>query len=100
MAPEDEPALPLEQEVLPDRADGLEPASVEPLRDPEGPRAAVTRLDRERLTDEGREARGGAVERISLGHATEGSALPVLEDCGLELSATSADNGEAQWLRQ
>jgi hypothetical protein len=50
-------------------------------------------LHRKPLPDERREARGRAVERVSLGHLLEGTGLPVLEDSALEVSGTSADNG-------
>ena len=69
VAAQDEPALELEQQVLPDRLDALEPAAVEPGREPQRLGARVRRLDLEPLTDERLQPRRRSVEAVSLGHA-------------------------------
>ena len=69
MAPQNEPALPREEEVLPHRLDPLEPSAVEPLGKPERTSTAVPRLDLEPLADERLKSLGRAMERIPFRHA-------------------------------
>jgi hypothetical protein len=81
MAPENEAALEAQEEVLADRFDTLEPSSVELLGDTGRRSPRVRALHLHRLADEHLEASRGAVEGISLGHAsivTEGRLHPAL----------------------
>jgi hypothetical protein len=68
VAAEHEPSLELEQEVLADGADALEPKAVQPLGQPEDSRPRVRSLDGEDLAFENPQPRRGAVEGITLGH--------------------------------
>ena len=70
MAAEHEAALEMEQQVLADRLDSLEQATVEPLREPLDLGLWMRRLDLEALSDEELEAARRAVDRIALGHAS------------------------------
>jgi hypothetical protein len=69
MAPQDEPALEREQQVLPDRLDGLEPPAVEALGYPLRRRSRMRRLDREPLPDEHLQPPSGAAKRVTFWHS-------------------------------
>lgn len=70
MAAEDKAALEVEQQVLADRLDPLEPAAVEPLRESLHLGLRVWGLDLDSLSDEYLQTARGAVDRIALGHAS------------------------------
>jgi signal transduction histidine kinase len=68
VAAEGHSALEAQQEVLADRIDTLEPASVEARGEVQGGGARVGRLDLDPLADERLEPAGGAMDAVSLGH--------------------------------
>ena len=85
MAPENQPALEREEEVLPHRGDPLEAPPVDSLGDAQDLRARVARLDRERLADERLEVRRSSMKRVTLGHgATVALARLGADDLALE----------------
>ena len=69
MAPQDEAAVEVEQEVLAHRFHLLEPAAVEPRSEPFHRRSRMRRLDLDALADEDLQPTGRTVERISFRHA-------------------------------
>ena len=68
MTPQHEPTLEVEEEVLADRVDRLEPPAVQPLGEALDRGARVRRLDLESLADERLEPCRGPSQRIALGH--------------------------------
>jgi hypothetical protein len=70
MAAEDEAALEVEQQVLADRLDSLEPAAVQPFRESLDLGLRVRGLHLDTLADEDLQSTRGAVDRIALGHAS------------------------------
>jgi hypothetical protein len=68
VAPENDPSLEGEQEVLADCLDREQPAPVEPLGQALRGRLRVRCLDRDTLTHEHLEPARRAVERVALGH--------------------------------
>lgn len=70
VAPENETAFEVEQQVLADRLDSLEQAAVEPLRESLHLGLRVRGLDLDALSDEHLQAARRAVDRIPLGHAS------------------------------
>ena len=68
VAADDEAALEREEEVLADRLDAFEAQAVYRGGDPGEKRARMRRLGLDDVADERLEPRGGAVERIALGH--------------------------------
>src|SRR4029453_6315149 len=71
MAPEDEPVLEAQKQVLADRFDTKEPSPVEPARDTGYAGARVRGLDLELLADQRLQPPGPAVARVALGHRVE-----------------------------
>jgi hypothetical protein len=69
VAPQDDPALEAEQQVLADGLDTLEAATIQPLRDPLHGRPRVRTLDLDPLADENSQAPRYAVNRVALGHS-------------------------------
>jgi hypothetical protein len=69
----DHAALEAQHEVLADGVDGLEDAAVDPLGDPLRLRAWVRRVGLDALSDERLQAACRAVERIALGHVSNGN---------------------------
>lgn len=74
VAPEGQPALEAQEEVLPHRLDALEAAPVEPGRDPEHRGARMRRLDRDDLPLERPQPLGRAVEGVALRHGARPAA--------------------------
>ena len=66
VAAEHETAFEVEQEVLADGADALEPEAVEPLGQLQDGGARVRGLDGDDLALEGPQALGGTMERVAL----------------------------------
>jgi len=69
MAVDDHPALEAKEEVLPDRVDPLEDATVHRAGDEPAPRVGCRRLDA--IAGERREPVGSSTDGITLGHATK-----------------------------
>jgi methanogenic corrinoid protein MtbC1 len=63
-------AVEMEDEILTQRLDGLEPASAQPFGDPLRLGLGVRRLDLERLAYEDLQAAGHAVKGVALGHVS------------------------------
>jgi hypothetical protein len=68
MAAEHEPSLELEQQVLADSFDALEPATGQAIREPERLRARMRRLDLDPFADERLQPPGRAVKAVALRH--------------------------------
>src|SRR5437763_4775116 len=73
MAPQDEPSLETQEEVLADGLDGFERSPVELLREAFQRRARVRRLHLDPLADERLEAARRAVERVTFRHGGQRS---------------------------
>ena len=103
VAPDDEPALEPEQEVLPDRLDRLEPTSrAEALRDARHLGLRMRRLDLDDLSHERLEPTRRAMERIALGHAASVACVMLLSRMsapdtarGLNIAALARRTGVA-----
>jgi hypothetical protein len=80
MAPEDEAALEVEEEVLADGLDALEPASVESIGETLHRGARVRRLDFDPLAHERLKLARGAVDGVAFGH--ERRLAPSVHDYG------------------
>src|SRR6266852_4579834 len=68
MRPQDEPTFEVEDEILADRVDRLEPASVELRRVDRGLRPRMRRFDLDRLADKHLQPPRRAVKRVAFGH--------------------------------
>src|SRR5919202_619588 len=69
VAPQDEPTLETQQQVLADGLDALEPTSLETRAELLHSRAGMRRLDLKLLPDEHLQAARGAVDRVPFRHA-------------------------------
>ena len=76
MAPHDDSALEPQHEVLPDRLDLLEPASVDRSRHTGDEPARVRALSFDALADEHLQLPRDPMEGISLGHGPQPSSAP------------------------
>jgi hypothetical protein len=70
VAPEHDPALEAEEQVLPDRLDAFEHASVEDTGNSRGLPSWMRALDVQTLSHERLQSLGGSMQRVSLGHPT------------------------------
>jgi signal transduction histidine kinase/HAMP domain-containing protein len=84
VAAEHEVALEAEEQVLPDRLDGFEAASVKSVGEQPSARPGMRRLHLELLSDEDLQTGGGAVERVAFRH--DGRVVP---------ASSSADGRDA-----
>ena len=102
VAPHGDAAFEPEQQVLPDRLDALEPATVDRLRDAGDEPARMRRRGRQAEPDERLESRGRAMERVAFGHPSRVKpARPVLRvGCAVREAADDGDDAVAHALAE